>query len=148
MDKITQNINFQNNIVALKKNDKIAFKGDEDEFMKSNPKKEFTEKAIKHLANFGCENIAYALWDCAAWTNRVDYICPIYDEEWEVVSMLVGVLNLETGEYNTCSYSKKELIKLVKDIRDKFPDKPHDEEAFNLYYPKFVEKFEKFDRYK
>ena len=116
--------------------------------MESNPKKEFTEKTIKHLANFGCENIVYALWDSAAWTNGVDYICPTYDKEWKVVNMIVGILNLATGEYEACSYSKKELQKLVKDIRDKFPDKPHDEEAFNVYYPKFIERFEKFDRYK
>ena len=147
MDKITQNINFQKNIVALKKNDKISFKANEDKFMKSNPKKEFTEKATKHLANFGCENIAYALWDSSAWTNGVDYICPTYDKEWNVVNMIVGILNPETGEYEVCSYSRKELQKLVKDIKDKFPEKPHDDDAFNSYYPKFVEKFEKFERY-
>ncbi len=147
MDKITQNINFHNNIVALKKNDKITFKGNEDEFVKNKSKKEFTEKAIKHLANFGCENIAYALWDTSAWSNSVDYIFPVYDKEWYITNMTVGIFNFATGEYDTCSYSKKELTKLVKDIKDKFPEKPHDEEAFNLYYPKFVEKFEKFERY-
>lgn len=147
MNKITQSTKICDRTLVSKKNKNITFVAREDKFMKTGPRKEFSDRAIKHFSNFGCDNIAYALWETSSWSNGIDYIYPTFDKEWNICKMTVGIFNSLTGEYDTCSYSKKELFDLVKGIRTKFPQKEFDEDAFEAYYRKFVEKFEKFEKY-
>ena len=71
---------------------------------------------IHHFERFGVENIMYALYDTVAWTNRVDFIMPLYDTEWHVTGMNANMLNLETGEYMGLSFAKQDFFNFMDEL--------------------------------
>ena len=105
------------------------------------------EMGVRRLAVFGAENIAYALYDSTAWSNSVDYIFPIYDSEWHITGMKVGLLNFATGEYfEPLVFTEKQnfldfIAEIIAADEKKHPDT-------QKYHKLMLEKFAKFVNFK
>jgi len=105
----------------------------------------FIHGCVHHFENFGVENIMYAIADSTAYSNGVDMIERVFDAEWNIISMVVYMVNLETGKYEALSFGKQDFLDFLDELMAADTKKHPD---LQKYYKLAVEKIKSFERYK
>ena len=83
------------------------------------------------------------------WNNGLDYISADFDENWQLCNMNVGIFIPSDNNYVTHSFSKKEFLELINQIKKKkVASEPHKTTSYEGLYNQLVEKYSTHKEYK